>query len=284
MNSNEQDILYISPSGFKYKYLLPFELKSVKSGYRDVNISWMKQNWHFSFIIAFVYLALIVCLKSFMKNRKGYKLRTILIVWNAGLAIFSILGALRNLPEFIYILTEKGLEYSTCVETNSYGVTGYWALWFILSKAFELFDTVLLILRKRELIFLHWYHHLTVLMYVWYFMAEFPSNSRWFSTINYSIHAIMYTYYTIIVLKVVHIPKIISMFVTSLQIIQMVIGVYINYKTYQFKIMGKSCGVSYWNIYMTYFMYASYFYLFLKFFLDKYMKKKHSSTCDKKIE
>ena len=280
----DNDVVYVSPSGFKYTYLLPFEISSAKPEYRKNNIAWMKSHWYYGFIISFFYVLVIFGLKLFMRNRKAYKLRKVLILWNAGLAIFSILGALRNLPEFMYILTEKGLEYSTCTETNSYGVTGFWAWLFILSKAFELFDTVLLILRKRELIFLHWYHHITVLLYVWYFMDEFPSNSRWFSTINYFIHSIMYSYYTIMALKVIHMPKIISMMITSLQIVQMAIGVFINYKTYQYKVIGKACGVSYENIYMTYLMYASYFYLFLKFFLDKYMKKKDSSTCEKKID
>lgn len=39
---------------------------------------------------------------------------------------------------------------------------------FVFSKVPELGDTVFIILRKRPLIFLHWYHHVTVLLYTWH--------------------------------------------------------------------------------------------------------------------
>ena len=263
-------IVYKSPSGFQYTYLLPYEKAHLSESSRVAKLEWMKQNWHYVFLISAVYLTAIYGLKKFMKNRVQYELRVILIIWNAFLAVFSILGALRTVPEFAYIITEKGIKYSVCTETFSYGITGLWSSLFILSKPLELLDTVFLILRKRDLIFLHWYQHLTVLLYVWYAMVEYPTTGRWFATINYSIHAIMYTYYTIMALKIVRVPKLISMFITSLQIIQMVVGVYVNVKAYQYKKNGEACGVSYENIYIALLMYASYFYLFFKFFFDKY--------------
>jgi elongation of very long chain fatty acids protein 6 len=89
----------------------------------------------------------------------------------------------------------------------------------------------------------------------------------------------MYTYYAIAVLRVINIPKWISMMITSLQIIQMIAGVYVNVKAYQYKQTDNSCDVNYSNIYASFLMYASYFYLFFKFFYDKYFvetkAKKH---------
>ena len=46
-------------------------------------------------------------------------------------------------------------------------VSGFWATMFVLSKVPELGDTMFVVLRKQPLIFLHWYHHATVLVYCW---------------------------------------------------------------------------------------------------------------------
>lgn len=46
-------------------------------------------------------------------------------------------------------------------------VAAFWATMFVLSKVPELGDTVFIILRKQPLIFLHYYHHATVLVYAW---------------------------------------------------------------------------------------------------------------------
>lgn len=46
-------------------------------------------------------------------------------------------------------------------------VSGFWTTMFVLSKVPELGDTIFIVLRKQPLIFLHWYHHATVLVYSW---------------------------------------------------------------------------------------------------------------------
>ena len=281
MASNEENIVYISPSGFQYHHVFQFENKTLDINYRAFIMNWMKENWTISFHISLFYILSIFGLKKFMEKRQEFKLKSLLILWNAGLAIFSILGAYRTLPEFFYVATEKGFKYSVCVETFSYGVTGFWSWMFILSKPLELIDTMFLVLRKREVIFLHWYHHVTVLIFVWYSMSDYPATGRWFATINFSIHAVMYTYYTIMALKIVYMPKMISMMITAMQIIQMIIGVYVNHKAYQYKQNGESCEVSNLNIYLAQLMYASYFYLFFKFFFEKYINSKRDCSKEK---
>jgi hypothetical protein len=66
-----------------------------------------------------------------------------------------------------------------------------WVQLFILSKIPELIDTVFIVQRKRPLIFLHWYHHVTVLLYCWHSYATEASQALYFVAMNYSVHAVM---------------------------------------------------------------------------------------------
>ena len=74
-------------------------------------------------------------------------------------------------------------------------VTALWTWLFVLSKLPELVDTVFIVLRKQKLIFLHWYHHITVLIYCWYSFSQYTAPARWFVVMNFIVHSIMYTYY-----------------------------------------------------------------------------------------
>ena len=65
----------------------------------------------------------------------------------------------------------------------------------ILFQVPELGDTIFIVLRKQKLIFLHWYHHITVLIYCWYSFSQYTAPARWFVVMNFVVHSIMYTYY-----------------------------------------------------------------------------------------
>ena len=47
-----------------------------------------------------------------MHNRQAFNLRKLLMLWNLFLAIFSILGTYRCLPEFIHIIQTDGIRAS----------------------------------------------------------------------------------------------------------------------------------------------------------------------------
>jgi GNS1/SUR4 family len=87
-----------------------------------------------------------------------------LIAWNFFLALFSFLGAVRTVPHLLYTLASHGMYTTMCAPAEpSYGngPVGLWTCLFVFSKLPELIDTVFLVLRKKPVIFLHWYHHIS---------------------------------------------------------------------------------------------------------------------------
>jgi len=235
---------------------------------------WMEANWTTSFYWVGAYLLFIFLGQQYMENRPRFELKKTLILWNGLLAAFSIFGSYRMVPEMLWILNRpNGFHHSVC--HPSWSQNQVWQVWtylFITSKALELGDTVFIVLRKQPLIFLHWYHHVTVLLYSWYSYGEFIAPARWFVTTNFVIHSFMYSYYALRALRV-RIPKPIAVTITSLQIVQMVVGVTVNVHAYFAKQKGESCDVSDRNISLSLIMYASYFILFARFFYKAYLSK-----------
>lgn len=81
----------------------------------------------------------------------------------------------------------------------------------------------------------------------------------------------MYAYYTSRALKF-KVPKFVNIIITTAQIAQMAIGIYINYNAHVYIKNGMACNVSEKVVYITYAMYLSYLLLFTEFFYSTYLK------------
>jgi len=221
-----------------------------------------------------VYVALIYAGQKLMEPRKAMALDRALLLWNVGLAVFSIIGALRMTPEWAWSIFGHGnsLTYSICSASFAQGVTGFWTQAFALSKVAELIDTVFIVARKRPLLFLHWYHHVTVLVYTWHAYKDHTASGRWFIWMNYTVHAFMYSYYALRAARF-STPKWCAMAVTCLQIAQMCGGVAIAIGVARIKASGGHCQQTWENLYFSAMIYASYFLLFCNFFYHAYLKK-----------
>lgn len=206
-----------------------------------------------------------------MANRQAFKLKSLLTVWNVSLALFSIIGTARCFPELMHVLNNIGFDHSVCSSSFVEYVkpSGYWSWLFALSKLPELGDTVFIVLRKQKLIFLHWYHHITVLLFSWYCFANFISPSRWFINMNFAVHSLMYSYYALKALGY-KIPTQMAMVITLTQIAQMIMGAYVVWYSYHIKSVGKPCNMSYTAYVYGLIMYISYFVLFAHFFYKSY--------------
>lgn len=142
----------------------------------------------------------------------------------------------------------------------------------MLSKLPELGDTIFIVLRKQPLIFLHWYHHITVLIYSWFSYTEYTSSARWFIVMNYCVHSVMYSYYALRAMGYKP-PRFIAMVITSMQLTQMIVGCAINIwaNDYLKTTNHSACHISEINIKLSIAMYFSYFVLFARFFYITYL-------------
>ncbi|XP_063611761.1 very long chain fatty acid elongase 6-like isoform X1 [Penaeus indicus] len=267
----QENGVYYTATNYSYSYTFNFEEEFEVKDYTG----WMRVNWWHSIIWTSMYVFFIFAGQRYMQNRHRFELRSYLVVWNILLAVFSTMGALRTVPEMFHILKDYGFSFSTCISGKPFldnRVGGFWNWMFTLSKVPELGDTVFIVLRKQPLIFLHWYHHVTVLLYAWYSYSDYIATARWFVCMNYLVHSVMYSYYALKALKF-RVPRWISMGITTAQLAQMVMGAAVNIWAYQVKQAGNECHVSYDNIKISLLMYISYFVLFAHFFCRAYVVK-----------
>lgn len=242
-----------------------------KSLQADQVLDFVSKNKMLSIWSSVAYVIVVFGGRWVMERKEKFGLNSALALWSGTLAIFSVMGTLRMWPEIIHVLQYEGLYSSAChLGYMQHPVTKFWTCLFVLSKVIELGDTVFIVLRKQPLIFLHWYHHITVLLYAWYSYREQTGSGRWFICMNFAVHAVMYTYYALRALKF-RVPNQVRMVITLLQLIQMIVGCALNFYVYSLKNQGRHCNITYENIYYSFVMYFSYFVLFAKFFYDSYI-------------
>ena len=264
----------------KYLYT-PFEVNYDT----DAGVRWTREHPYLPLAICAVYLAAIFFGKKYMAHRiasggRRFDLRYPLAYWNAFLSIFSFIGAMRTVPDLLYRLGSEDASNTICTAPSDSwgnGATGLWVQLFIFSKIPELVDTVFIVARDRPLIFLHWYHHVTVLMYCMHSYAHESSQALYFVAMNYSVHAIMYGYYCLMALKLkpAWLPPAV---ITVAQISQMVVGVAVQLgASYRYFTEGSGAAgtgmVNGANVFWGGVMYASYFFLFAKFAVARYIVK-----------
>lgn len=248
----------------------------------------IKGNFPFFGGIVVFYLFMCFWGPRLMLSRKPYDLRYALAAWNGLLSLFSLIGMVRTAPFLIGRMLSESYEDTICGNgTASYGngAVGLWTVLFILSKVPELIDTVFLILRKREVIFLHWFHHSTVLLYCWHAYSTRAGTGLYFIAMNYTVHAIMYGYFCLQCFKLV--PKWFpSYMITLLQIAQMIVGTIVCGSAWYYHMQDRECHSDLWNLIAGALMYGSYLGFFLEFALRKFVfpSEKRGKSDDKKTK
>ena len=229
----------------------------------------------------FAYIAVVFYGQAFMANRKPLWLKPFVALWNLGLATFSILGALICVPYLIDIAGKKGYRWTVCTDPTTedyfyHGPVGAWVYLFVLSKIPELVDTLFLVFQKKDVILLHWFHHFTVMLYCWSSWLMKSPTGIWFATMNFSVHAIMYSYYFFMCFSIGRkIVRPFAVIITTLQIVQMVGGIGISITAYDYMMRDEKCNaLDPATCKMGLAMYISYFILFSQLFYKLYIAPK----------
>ncbi|KAK7870539.1 hypothetical protein R5R35_002938 [Gryllus longicercus] len=134
-----------------------------------------------------------------MRDRRPYELKRTLIVYNA-LQILANLYIFQGFCQFWF--TTYNWQCEPIDWSNSAGALEMLRLvnLYFWLKIADLLDTVFFVLRKKkkQITFLHVYHHSMMVLLSWVAIKFFPGGHATFlALINTLVHAIMYAYYLI---------------------------------------------------------------------------------------
>ncbi|NWR49812.1 ELOV6 protein, partial [Regulus satrapa] len=229
-----------------------------------------------SLIFSGIYIILIFGIQHFMKERRPFNLRVPLVLWSFSLAVFSFIAASRVWKQMAFLLLTKGFKQSVCSQSfYVHPVSKLWMYLFALSKLAELGDTLFIVLRKKKLIFLHWYHHIFAMILSWYGYKIMSSGLAWNAALNLSIHFVVYSYYTVTAMGF-RVPRPIMIVITTSQIVQMTGFVIINIFLSVWK-DDKLCQITWPLILLSTGFYTALLALFSNFFMKTYLSSTQKS-------
>ncbi|KAI8074784.1 GNS1/SUR4 family-domain-containing protein [Gongronella butleri] len=205
------------------------------------------------------------------------------------LLLTLVSGALLVLmvEQIFPIIYNHGILYAIC---NTKAWTQPLELLYYLNylvKYWELIDTVFLVLKKKKLEFLHYYHH-SLTMVLCYTQLCGQTSVSWVPiTLNLTVHVLMYYYY----FRTASGAKIWwKRYLTTMQIVQFIIDLfviyfctytYFAYTYYKFLPNMGSCAGTEKSALFGCALLSSYLLLFINFYRLTYNKKKAAAASKK---
>jgi len=236
-------------------------------------------DWDVALGASVFYVILVYGLRQLLKDSPRFESKLLSLVHNAAMFLISLacfLGLSYGIY-LAYISVPDGPEVLFCDHANvqsQVGVLRFWLYIFWLSKIYEFLDTVIIVLRKGNLIFLHVYHHwITNILCFWTLYYELPDG--WTACVlNAFVHIPMYLYYLLSILGFKDIWF--KRYITQIQITQFVSVIsmhsYSFYMHYEVKHNCHSFDV-WWKNAFGMAVIVSYLLLFLKFYADSYRNR-----------
>eukprot|EP00934_Nitzschia_sp_Nitz4_P003758 Nitzschia sp. Nitz4//scaffold82_size85912//74580//75605//NITZ4_005152-RA/size85912-processed-gene-0.17-mRNA-1//1//CDS//3329558868//3748//frame0 len=197
-------------------------------------------------------------------------LKETMVIYNGGQVLLNFWMVYK----FIEGVAFLGHPFIGDVPTITAGVT--YAIWVhYMDKYLEFFDTVFMVLRGRmdQVSFLHVYHHVSIAWAWWFAMYSWPGGDSYFGALlNSWIHVMMYSYYTLSLLKISCPWK---RYLTQCQLLQFCTVVlysfasaYMHYKQQDLETLHV------WCLIVQVFEMTSLFVLFMAFYSRAYQQKK----------
>ncbi|KAI6233185.1 Elongation of very long chain fatty acids protein [Aphelenchoides fujianensis] len=228
---------------------------------------------HEAFLVKSVvfYVIGIFGIKLYLRDRKPFDLERPLIAWNAFLATFSLLGFLYTFPSFLKTIRDHGLShtYTHINEVHKNSLAGYWSFLWICSKIPEFVDTFFIVLRKKPLMFMHWYHH--ALTGYFAFVNFYTENAYlvWAVWLNYLIHFWMYSYYCLRAFRV-RVPPQLAQFITTAQMVQFVLVIFAMTHAQIKMAAGEKVAATPYGLFLGQWTMWTYLVLWLRFYYVSY--------------
>lgn len=198
-----------------------------------------------------------------------------MVVYNLGMVFFSLyccigmILAVRRLPLF-------SEDCSVTFRDSTFRNIVYA---FFMSKFVEFFDTLFLIVKGKNVSWLHYLHHLGAALNMGMLYGAEDEGVWLFVMLNGFIHTFMYAYYTATLLGI-KLPG--KRFLTMGQLIQFFVGfgMYWQYSSIE-KCHRGPRKVTFWY---TYGYVGLLVVLFANFYIKSYLKKKEASVTDAGVD
>eukprot|EP00871_Galdieria_phlegrea_P000060 jgi/Galph1/1054/GphlegSOOS_G5883.1 len=218
------------------------------------------------------YLGVIFGLQRYMKDRPPLKLKRISAVHNIILCLLSLVMCFGTIVDLMFRVKDLGF-FSVVCDREHKAMRGrllFWMYLFYCSKYYELFDTVILVLKKRPLNFLHVYHHCVVMPLFWVYLQTAMVIHWILVVVNSLVHVFMYYYYALTSFgKTVWWKK----YITQAQIIQFIIDLTATWPFPFFYFSSGGCAGSLRGWIFGQAVGASFYKLFMDFYRKSYLKK-----------
>jgi hypothetical protein len=230
--------------------------------------------------LTIAYLVFVWLGPKVMKNRPAFNLQKFMFVYNMALVGLSA----YMFVEIILSCMDAGYGF-LCATYNEERVKDPKELrvanvlwWYFFSKAIELNDTVLMVLRKKtnQITFLHVFHHATMLNIWWWVMMFIPGGLSYFgSCLNCLVHVIMYSYYGLSVVPQLNGKLWWKRYITRFQLIQFCIT--FSHSAYS---LTLDCDFPPWGQYLLSGYMVLMLVLFTNFYIHAYIvhQRKHATS------